>query len=45
MADFQMLHQNIKALEIKLTPEEMKEIEGLCDRTWCPLGRALIVQT
>jgi hypothetical protein len=23
-----MLHQNIKALEMKLTPEEIKEIEG-----------------
>jgi hypothetical protein len=23
-----MLHQNIKALEMKLTPEEVKEIEG-----------------
>jgi len=23
-----MLHQNIKSLEIKLTPEEIKEIEG-----------------
>jgi aryl-alcohol dehydrogenase-like predicted oxidoreductase len=27
-ADEKMLHQNIKALEMKLTPEEIKEIEG-----------------
>jgi aryl-alcohol dehydrogenase-like predicted oxidoreductase len=27
-ADLKMLHQNIKSLEIKLTPEEFKEIEG-----------------
>lgn len=25
-----MLHQNIQALEIKLTSEEIKEIEGQC---------------
>jgi aryl-alcohol dehydrogenase-like predicted oxidoreductase len=28
-ADSQMLHQNIKALEMRLTPEEIKEIEGM----------------
>ena len=27
-ADMKMLHQNIKSLEIKLTPAEIKEIEG-----------------
>ena len=32
-----MLHQNIQALEIKLTPEEMKEIEGRLFAQWLKL--------
>ena len=36
-ADSKMLHQNIKALEMRLTPEEIKEIDGTRQEGGCQL--------